>query len=211
MVMQKALIRQQFTSTGTPTLDLSVAQTDVWRAQRLASGDPLYNIGGYVEIFGTLNRGAFHAALLRALGEADSHLVNFLDSNAGPRQVHTSVSSVDIPYIQLSDSKDPRAEALAWMYADMERPFDLCGGPAYRFALLEIGTDRVLWFCVFHHLITDLFGTSLFLSRTAELYSSAIENTAPPPAELTPWSEVLDDEREYYASNRCERDRTYWR
>jgi len=46
MVMQKALIRQQITSTRATRLPLSVAQTDVWRAQRLASGDTLYNIGG---------------------------------------------------------------------------------------------------------------------------------------------------------------------
>ncbi|MBS0419578.1 MAG: hypothetical protein JSR66_17855, partial [Proteobacteria bacterium] len=209
--MQKALSRQQFTSSGTPALDLSVAQTDVWRAQRLSSGDSLYNIGGYVEVFGSLNRSALHAAILRALNEADSQLHNFLDTPDGPRQVRTSVSSVDIPHVDLRDHEDPLAAATAWMSADMERPFDLSSGPAYRFALLQIGPQRTLWFCAFHHLVTDLFGTSLFLSRTAGLYTSAIENSAPAPAELTPWSEVLEDEREYYASNRCERDRVYWR
>src|SRR3569833_2094418 len=211
MVMEKALIRHPLIPVETPGLGLSAAQADVWNAQRLATSDNLYNIGGYVEFRDALKRDVFHAALLRALTEADSYRFNFLETEHGPRQVPTHVSRVDIPLVDFSGGEDPRAAAAAWMHAEADRPFDLSAGPAYRFALLGIGAGRIQWFCVAHHLVTDMSGLSLLVRRVAELYNAAICDTAPPAVAMTPWSEVLEDEREYYASARSSSDRDYWR
>src|SRR3954471_1391518 len=107
MVMQKALSRHPFTPAETPGMGLSAAQAHVWNAQRLATSDNLYNIGGYVELRGALNRDVFHAALLRTLTEADSYLFNFLDTEqGGPRQIRAQLSRVDIPLVDLSGSED---------------------------------------------------------------------------------------------------------
>src|SRR5262249_22232778 len=67
------------------------------------------------------------------------------------------------------------------------------------------------WFCAFHHLVTDLFGSALFLRRTADLYNEATGLQQAAAADLTPWSEVLQDEEEYRGSERAASDREYWR
>jgi amino acid adenylation domain-containing protein len=206
---EDAPIRPQNVSAVAVRLPLSVAQTDVWRAQKLAPGDTLYNIGGYLEIFGAVDRRVFRAALYRALNEADSLLFRFTETATGPQQVRMPAEDVDIPFVELSASKDAPGEAQAWMHADMERPYDLSGGPLFRFALIKVSDERVFWYCAFHHLITDLFGAEVFMRRTAELYG--LDERASAAVELTPWAEVLRDEREYRASARCERDRAYWR
>src|SRR4051812_33872585 len=170
MAMKEALIRHPVVSPDLTGLALSVAQAEVWRAQRLAGNDTLYNIGGYLEISAALNRELFHAALLRALTEADSFLFRFRQTDQGPRQFHVPISRVDIAFVDLSSGDTPRAEAVAWMEMERNRPYDLSAEAAFRFALLKIGADRFLWFCSAHHLVTDLFGFSLLLRRATQLY-----------------------------------------
>jgi hypothetical protein len=210
-VMQTAATQLQDSSMGERSLPLSIAQTDVWRAQKLAPDRAIYNVGGYVEIFGSVNRTVFGTAIRQAVDESDSHLFKFVETGGDPRQVRTSVADIHIPYLEFTGEVDPHAAAMAWMHADMERPFNLSDGPLFRFALLQVGDHRVLWYCAFHHLITDLFGTALFLRHAAHLYNAQIGDEPPPKAGLTSWSEVLRDEEEYRTSARFERDRSYWR
>ena len=191
-------------------LPLTIAQRNVWTAQKLAPADPLYNIGGFVELPASVSRDRLETVVLRALREADSLLFIFIDTERGPSQVRTEVTDVEIPFVHLDCSTSPRASAVAWMESDLQRPFDLGTGPLFRFALIRISDECALWYCAFHHLVTDLFGTVTFLRRAAELYDAAIGELRPPPTDLTPWSEVVGDEEEYRSSPLFHRDRRYW-
>ena len=51
------------------SLPLSVGQLEVWRAQQLAPNSALYNVGGYLEIFGVIEHAPFESALREALSE----------------------------------------------------------------------------------------------------------------------------------------------
>ncbi len=164
--MQNPLSLPQDSPNPASDLPLSAAQAGVWYAQQLAPTDPLYNIGGYVEIFGSVNPGGLRTAIEHAIQEADSFQFTFAVTEQGPRQISSTVADVALPILDLSGAVDPRGAAAAWMDSEMDRPFDLSGGPLYRFALIKIAPAHTLWFCAFHHLITDLFGATLFLHRT---------------------------------------------
>jgi amino acid adenylation domain-containing protein len=198
------------TAADSAALPLSVAQTEVWVAQKLAPTDDLFNIGGYFEISGSLDPQVFAAALRRALQEAGPPLARFRETSTGVQQLPIAGEDVRILSLDLTRESDPRAAAIAWMEADISRPFDLAEGPPCRFALLELGGGRLLWYCAFHHVVMDFYGTWLLAQRTAELYSAAKSGAAAPPATSTPWSEVLREELEYLDSDRFQRDRTYW-
>jgi amino acid adenylation domain-containing protein len=192
------------------SLPLSVAQTDVWRAQKLAPESAMYNVGGYQEIFGAIDRGLFEAALRQAIGEIDTHNSRFVDTKDGPRQIFEPKTEFKIPFMDLSREADARATAIAWMQAAMDEPFDLENGPLFRFALIKIADDRSFWFLVFHHIITDLFGTALLFPRVADLYNSGVDGQER-PFEQTSWLEFLNDEEDYRNSSRFKRDQEYWR
>jgi amino acid adenylation domain-containing protein len=192
------------------SLPLSVAQTDVWRAQKLSPGNALYNVGGYQEIFGAIDRGLFEAALRQAIGEMDTHNSRFAETKDGPRQIFGAKTEFKIPFMDLSREADARATAIAWMQAAMNEPIDLENGPLFRFALIKIADDRSFWFLVFHHIITDLFGTALLFPRVADLYNTAIDGQER-PFEQTSWLEFLNDEQDYRNSPRFKRDQDYWR
>jgi len=149
--MKKALNRQQF----------SPGQTEVWRAQRLHGAG---NIGCYVEIPRFVSQSALQGSVVRALREAD---------------IHPPVSDVHIPIVDLRNREDPHAAALAWMREELQRPFDLSTGSQFSFALLEIASDRSIWFAAFQPLVADLSRISAFQRRTAELCGAAIASTTP--------------------------------
>jgi amino acid adenylation domain-containing protein len=197
-------------SPGSTSLPLSVAQTDVWRAQKLAPENAMYNVAGYQEIFGAIDRGLFEAALRQASGEIDTLNSRFVETKDGPRQIFGAKTEFKIPFMDLSREADARATAIAWMHAAMYEPFDLENGPLFRFALIKIADDRSFWFMNFHHIITDLFGTALLYPRVADLYNAGIDGQER-PLELTSWLEFLNDEQEYRNSPRFKRDRDYWR
>ncbi len=199
------------TTAETATLPLSVAQTEVWLAQQLAPTDTLFNVGGYADISGAIDREVFTAALRSALQEAGSPLARFRETGAGVRQVPGDARDTQILFLDLTGEADPHAAALAWMEADFGRPFDLAAGPLYRGALLQVGAERVLCYSAFHHLVIDFFGARALEQRTADLYSAAMSGCAAPARRLTPWPEVLRDELEYRESDRLQKDRSYWR
>jgi hypothetical protein len=191
-------------------LPLSAAQLDIWRAQKLAPHDTLYNIGGYVEILGAVDPQVLAAAMQQGLRAADSFHLRFTESAAGPRQFFGPIEASELPFIDLSGTVDPRAEAFAWMQRSMAMPFDLATGPLYRVALLKVCTNCFFWYAAYHHLVTDLLGGTVFVRYVAELYNAAIGVAAVPAATLTPWAQVVGDEAQYRTSTRCQRDREYW-
>src|SRR4029077_14959568 len=148
--MQEPLSLPQDSPRPAPDLPLSAAQAGVWYAQQLAQSDALYNIGGYVEIFGSVNPGVLRTAIERAVREADSFQFTFTVTEQGPRQVSSTVAAVALPILDLTGERDARGAAAAWLDTEMDRLFDLSGAPLYRFALIRIATDRVFWFCAFH-------------------------------------------------------------
>ncbi len=207
--VQEALVSPDNQSMTGTSLALTVAQTDVWRAQKLAPGSTLYNIGGYIEISGQVNPARIAEAAAQAVRQAgSSFLFRFVETDSGPRQVPVAWAPVEVPFVDLSGSADPSARAADWMRAALDRPFDLAAAPAFRLALLEVAEDRFFLFSAYHHLVTDGFGASLFLRRIGEQYSAA--TGGPSPAALTPWVEVVRNEEEYRSSEQCARDRAFW-
>jgi len=191
-------------------LPLSTAQSEVWLAQQMAPTEILFNVGGYVEIFGAVDPEVFTAALRKALEEAGSPLSRFCETRAGVRQLPGDARDVTILSLDLTGEADPQAAALAWMEADYRKPFIFSEGPLCRFALLHLGGDRVLWYSAYHHLVTDFFGAQMLNQRAADLYDAASSGRAEPLATLTPWPEALREELEYDDSDRFQRDRLYW-
>lgn len=192
------------------SLPLCAAQLDIWRAQKLAPHDTLYNIGGYVEIFGAVDPNVFAEALQQGLRAADSFHLRFAESPDGPRQSFGPIEATRIPFMDLSSTLDPRAAAFAWMQRSMATPFNLAMGPLHRFALLRLSANRFFWYAAYHHLVTDLLGGTVFVRHVAELYNAAMGLAAAPVSTLTPWAQVISDEAQYRTSTRCQRDREYW-
>jgi len=191
-------------------LPLSSAQIEVWRAQQLAPDSVLFNVGGYVEIFSAVQYEDFRIAVQQALREMDTHHVRFLETQDGPRQFVGEPARFELPLIDVSHLADPVAAAMQRMQAEMDRPFDLANGPLYRYALIKVGEQHTYGCGVWHHLIADPVGVSLFLRRVIDLYGEHLDGRTREHEPPISWAEFLDDEAAYRGSPRHDRDRDYW-
>jgi len=204
-------VTAQRTQSAAPALfALSVAQTDIWFAQRLDPESACYNLGGYFEVAGEIDPALLTAALRQAVAQIDSLRINFVATGDGPRQFFCNDLAVDVALIGFGDRSDPRGAALDWMRRDMDRPFDLSGGSLCRFALLRIADDRLLVYEVAHHLIMDGIGSALLDRAVAGIYAAmAAGANAAADARMSALA-ILDDEAAYMRSARHARDRDYW-
>lgn len=62
--------------------ELMTAQLGIWYAQQLNPGDPVYNMGGYLDIRGDLDVDLFELALRGTMAEAEAAHLRF-EATAG--------------------------------------------------------------------------------------------------------------------------------
>ena len=204
-------MRRPRNESAVTLLPLSSTQQAFWFGQRLNPDSALYNIGGYIEIYGAVDPAIFERALRQAVAGADGLSLQFIETQDRPQQYFNRDIAWDMPVFDVSREADPRAAAEAWMSDDLARVFDLTRGPLFRFALLKAGDDRFYWYGAYHHLVNDFSGSLLIERRVADLYSRLVGGTGPTTDDPGSWLDLLDEDESYRLSPRLQRDQDYWR
>jgi amino acid adenylation domain-containing protein/non-ribosomal peptide synthase protein (TIGR01720 family) len=189
---------------------LSAAQQSVWYAQQLDPDSPIF-IAQYIEIEGPVDPELFTRGALLGAHEIEACHFTLVELDGMPYQVLDPEPQVALPFLDLCGEADPRAAAMAWMQEDLERPLSLTGGePLFTVALLRIAPDRHLWYLRCHHIAIDGYSGAIVNRRMAEIYTALAGGHA--YQESTPGSlrALFDDDAEYRASERFEKDRAYW-
>jgi hypothetical protein len=136
--------------------------------------------------------------------------VRFVDQADGPRQFVGDPPDWTLHYLDLSAAADARAEAEAWMKADLARPIEPTQGPMFGFALFKISADRYAWYARYHHLVMDGLGMALVARRVADVYTKLSVGPAALGGAFGALADVLDEEAGYRTSGQFARDRQFW-
>jgi amino acid adenylation domain-containing protein/non-ribosomal peptide synthase protein (TIGR01720 family) len=195
----------------TALLPLSSVQTRIWAAQMLHPDSAIYNIGEYLEIFGSIDAAVFERALRRVIGISDSLHLRIVATSDGPRQFIDRDSEWRLPFIDVSGEPDPREAAERWMRDDMASVADLARGPLFGFALFRAAADRYYWYARYHHLCNDGTGMTIVAHRLAACYSAMVEGGEPDLGDPGSWTEVLEAEDAYRNSPQHALDADFWR
>ncbi|CCK30251.1 amino acid adenylation domain protein [Streptomyces davaonensis JCM 4913] len=196
--------------TPAPRHPLTGPQLGAYYGHELDRLKSTYNQASYLEITGPLRADLLEAALRSAVAETDALRMRFAADTTGPVQVPYPPEPFPFPVVDLTDRDDPRAEAEAWMRAELARPVDLATGPTHAQALFRIGPDRHLWYQRYHHLVLDGYGVWLLTRRTAELYDALLAGADSAGTPLRPLADLLDEYTAYLGSDDCARDRAHW-
>ncbi|MBK1783698.1 non-ribosomal peptide synthetase [Prauserella cavernicola] len=192
-------------------INLTRAQSGIWRAQHVDEGNPTYNTAEYVDIQGELDRDAFADAVTRVLQEADGLRAEFTTGPDGrPRQTPRALTGRPLVVLDLRDRTDPEAAALAWMRADVATPAELTGDRLVTQALLRVGDDRHLWFQRFHHILLDAYGFAMVAARVSDVYTALVNGESPGDSPFAPLAELVDEDTAYAESAELDRDRRVW-
>ncbi|MFG2379263.1 amino acid adenylation domain-containing protein, partial [Streptomyces sp. NPDC048504] len=191
--------------------ELTAGQLAVWYAQQLDPGNPVYNVGEYVEIRGPLDVDLLTQALRRTMDDAETARLRFRLVDGVPRQHLGDADDHPVEILDLTAEPDPRAAAEAWMLGRMRRPMDVLGGPLTRYAVIKVGPDRHYWLHCAHHLVMDGHSGRLFADRLAHNYTALVEGRDPQQDRIIePIEVLLDQDLAYRSSPALAEDRAYW-
>src|SRR5207245_9331317 len=123
---------------------LSLTQERIWFLQQMESGTAAYNMAGAVRIRGALNLPALEKALNDIIARHEVMRTRFTANNGEPRQVIANRLVVSPSLFDLAKfgRAEREAEVQKVISADVERPFDLVGGPLLRTSIFRMAEDE---------------------------------------------------------------------
>lgn len=184
---------------------LTEAQQGIWFAQRLAPDNPSFNTAHALWVDGELDVDAFTRAANQAATEAESLALGFDETADGPRQYLDAARVPELEIVDVSDADSPQATAHVMMRADRLTPLDPTRERLACQQLFVLGKTGYVWYLRVHHLAADGYAMALLGERVCALYSG--DDGARPFAPLLP---VLDEDADYQASTRRQRDAGWW-
>ncbi|HJD81847.1 MAG TPA: amino acid adenylation domain-containing protein [Kitasatospora aureofaciens] len=186
-------------------LPLSAAQREMWFAQQLDPGNPVFTMADCLELTGPLDHERLRAAWQRVQNRTEALRVRFVERNGQPVQLVEPPHERPLPVLDLTGEPDPLAAAEAFLDADRQLPSTL-GPDAFAATLLLIGPELAWLHVKANHILVDGFSRSLVYARLAAEYDLP---DAEPAADPT-LAELLAEEDDYLASPAHQRDRAYW-
>ncbi|UUU43259.1 non-ribosomal peptide synthetase [Streptomyces sp. NBC_00162] len=167
----------------TADLPMSFGQQRLWFLQDFNEDSTEYHSTAAVRLTGELHAEALRTAagLLVARHEALRTTFDVADGR-GVQLVH-EVLEPGWETADLSDvPEEEREERLrALVRAEVDRPFDLKGGPLLRLLLVRLAADRHLLVLGMHHIVTDGWSMGIVARELGELYAAQVRGE---PAEL---------------------------
>ncbi|MGY2118654.1 amino acid adenylation domain-containing protein [Nocardia gipuzkoensis] len=190
---------------------LTAAQRHVWVAQRFDDTGRRFGVGGYVHIHGTVDEDAFEGALRLVVAGAETMRVRF-DTDAAGEVVQIVEDVTDWPLHRHSfrDCADPRGEAVRFMYAELDRPFDLRRAPLFEHHLIDLGADGTAWFLRSHHTVLDGAASAAMITRVADTYTALVAGRPVVESVFDRVADLVAEDIRYRESARFADDRRFW-
>ncbi|MEM1252994.1 MAG: amino acid adenylation domain-containing protein [Cyanobacteria bacterium P01_H01_bin.21] len=183
---------------------LSFSQQRLWFLYQFEPENPFYNVPFALRLRGKLDILALDRAFQTLVQRHEILRTTIDDATGDPQQVIHSQGTVTLNHIDISstpaDSLWSQVKQLA--HQEAGQPFDLRQGPFLRITLLTLAADEFVLLVTLHHIISDVWSTTILVQEIATLYhayTQANPNPLPPLsiqyADFTLWQrQVLQGE-----------------
>ncbi|HTQ81608.1 MAG TPA: amino acid adenylation domain-containing protein, partial [Thermoanaerobaculia bacterium] len=195
-------------------LPLSFAQERLWFLDRLAPGNPAYNLPVAVRLTGRIDRGFLAAALRAVVRRHESLRTTFTAVDGRPVQRIAPCFAPDIPLVDLAAIPEAVREAEAHRLVGREglRPFDLAAGPLVRALFVRLETEEHLSLWNMHHIVSDGWSFGVFLKELGILYDAAARGVPSPLSALpVQYADFAVWQREWLQGEALASEIAYWR
>lgn len=192
-------------------MKLTLPQQDVYFEQLLYPNDPIYNIGAKIAIEGNMIYETLNKAYIMLIDQHDAYRSIVIENQEDVQIEMLPNHDSSLGFVDFSKEIDADKKANMYMQETFKEPFNLKTKQVlHRFTLIKVSGEYYYLFSMYHHIITDGWGTSLMFQRLVANYN-----------ELTRFGEVntqypysynnfvLEDEI-YYKSESFIKDKAYW-
>jgi amino acid adenylation domain-containing protein/non-ribosomal peptide synthase protein (TIGR01720 family) len=193
---------------------LSFAQHRLWFTDRMAPGNPLYNLPAALRVQGRLNTPALERAVQEIVRRHEILRTTFNATDSGVTQlIHPSLdvtlSVHDLRDVPLGEREDMAAEIAK---AEAVKPFDLTRGPLLRPVLVRIDDDDHLLLLTMHHVVCDAWSMSVLTREWAALYDAFADGRRSPlPEPAFQYADFAVWQRQWVQGEVLEAQLEYWK
>jgi amino acid adenylation domain-containing protein/non-ribosomal peptide synthase protein (TIGR01720 family) len=161
----------------------SFPQQRMWFLDQLNPGSAAYNIPAAVRVHGSLDLELWRRSLAEIVRRHESLRTTFDEVDGEPVQVVHDSGELELTVEECGHLRGPGGEAGIRELARKEfaRPFDLGTGPLMRMKFLRLAADEHILLLTMHHIVADLWSTSVLFGELVALYQGHLTGT---PAQL---------------------------
>lgn len=190
---------------------LTFPQQDIYYDQLIYPGTAIYNIGAKISIRGPLDIAALEKAYTHMIEAHDAFRTIIVVKDNEPWQQVLEHALHQLEYKDLSATIHADEAADQYMQEAFALPFDLhAGKPPYRFCLIRVEDHFHYLFSVYHHIITDGWGTSLMFQSLVRNYNNLVSTGSIPLSTMYPYSSFIADDVAYQGSAVFAAEKEYW-
>lgn len=155
-----------------PHYALSSGQKRIWLLTQMNPGIKAYNLPVIQRVKGPLEHTLFTQAFHAVVRKYEALRTRFITVEGAPRQQVYPFREEDfeVPYLDLSHTPDPEAEARQYIRTQMDRTFELDRDVLCTMHLLRLGANDHVLACVTHHIITDGWSNTILVREIASNY-----------------------------------------
>lgn len=153
---------------------LSFSQERLWFFNKLAPGNPVYNLPVALRIDGNLRVDLLHRSIDEIVRRHEALRLTFTEVDDEPRQIVQEPEPTALPILDFRHLSSERRESLVEEVAaaSARRSFNLRTGPLIAFALLRLAPDEHVLLLVVHHIVSDGWSAGVFVRELAALYGA---------------------------------------
>ncbi|WP_324787958.1 non-ribosomal peptide synthetase [Streptomyces sp. H51] len=158
----------------------SFPQQRMWFLDQLTPGSAAYNIPAAARVRGPLDVELWRRSLAEIVRRHESLRTTFDEADGEPVQVVHDSGELELTVVECGHLRGPDGEAGVEELARQEfaRPFDLGTGPLMRMKFLRLAADEHVLLLTMHHIVADLWSTSVLFGELTALYRSHLTGTA---------------------------------
>lgn len=192
-------------------MKLTLPQQDIYFEQLLFPNDPIYNIGAKIEIKGVVSIEIFKKAYVELINQHDAYRSIIVKDNDEVTTKIVEKHNSELGFVDFSACDKPIEEANLYMQEGFAKPFDLLKeNLLHVFTLVKIQDDFYYLFSVYHHIITDGWGTSIMFQRLVQNYNEIAASGAVTSSYLFSYKDFAKDDNDYQNSVSFSQDLDYW-
>ena len=154
----------------------SFPQQRLWFLEQLTPGNIAYNVPGAVRLRGQLDLELLRTAVTEITRRHEALRTTFRAVDGQPVQVVGEAAQPEITVVgceHLRGTGEQQAAAIRELSRqEFSRPFDLRTGPLLRMKFVRLAPDEHILLLTIHHIVADLWSTSVFLGELATLYGA---------------------------------------
>ncbi|HZN08580.1 MAG TPA: condensation domain-containing protein, partial [Pyrinomonadaceae bacterium] len=153
---------------------LSFAQQRLWLLDRIAPGNPFYNIPLAIPIAAYLDLRALEKALNAIVARHESLRTTFRVVDNEPVQlVHPKLElTISITDLSSLSAAELRTREVELATAEARKPFDLEQGPLIRCGVIVRGWTDYILLITTHHIVSDGWSMGIFMQELTVFYQS---------------------------------------